>query len=212
MAEREAFFDGVNDSELADVEKLLAAFQPRAGRVSPLRVMYLAGQQSVHSPSTPRASIVEWLWPLSTSLLVIISVSLGIGLAIKPKPQVVERVVHVTAEPHRAVADEVPTHDGNSASEPTEDKRPAPIRVLRPKLSPPVFAADDYFTSRRLALSLGINALPDSTRSRRAREPLPSMHELRREMLARNGEKKSQQHEAGDGANSLLQLIRGDYQ
>jgi hypothetical protein len=60
-------------AELKAVERALRRLQPSADRLDRDRLMYLSGRASMPS----QRNALQWLWPLSTAALLLVSLTLG---------------------------------------------------------------------------------------------------------------------------------------
>lgn len=146
---------GQEHNEFDELERQLAAMKPSDSRVDRAELLFRAGQASV--PSSDRAvAPLSWLWPLSTALLAVVSVGLSWQLHNVGEPQIVERIRYVPTQTEMLVdkdareyeADSfvLTSHSGGSSLDRGQDSS-----VER----------NHYVQQRRLALSMGLDALGD---------------------------------------------------
>lgn len=98
MSDQQKPFD-----DLKALEAVLASLAPRTDRLDRDRLMFLAGQASVHKAATAgRADVLalapqapRWAWPAAFSAMTALAASLFVALLLRPDPQ----VVVVTGEP-----------------------------------------------------------------------------------------------------------------
>ena len=83
--------------ELRAFEAALGNLRPSATALDRDRLLFLAGQASVHSTGN-FAGPVTWLWPAATASMTGIAALLLAALLLRPDPPVLERVVYVANE------------------------------------------------------------------------------------------------------------------
>lgn len=160
-----------NDStdEVANVERVLAQFSPRAAKVDRDRLMFLAGaaagqesggrRQEAGMKSAPRRASLAW--PAATAVLAATSLALAGILFLQPERPV--RIVYLN-HPDTAVA-EAPTAPTRvevvgpaarpHAAEPATVQRTATIQPIEPRAMPD----SNYLRTREVALRMGLDAL-----------------------------------------------------
>jgi hypothetical protein len=130
--------------ELTAFEATLGQLQPQPAAVDRDRLMFLAGRAAAARATSRRRVFAICSGPLALAVNLLLAVTLGILLAAHRNPQVVERIVYVSASPRTTtVASDVATPPPNLA-----------------------FAADgdwgQYLKLRREILSRGLDALPEA--------------------------------------------------
>lgn len=144
----------LND-ELAAIEAALGSLTPVPSGVSRNRLMYLAGRASALRRSRSAAA---WLWPCAMTASLLVAATFGTLWATGGRPEVVERVVCVSAESVSAAFDFPPV----AASSPSP------------------------WANRRLCqlvLEKGINALPQPNIGSAPNTPARRRQESNRDLL-----------------------------
>ncbi len=151
MPDEEEYAEGLNETEA-----LLSEFTPRVGRVNPLRLMYLAGQEAT-KPNRGTA----WYWPATTVLTTVAAIGLAVALACSPATQIV--YVEKPAgpieqeQPGRLQEYETPARDGALVASDNSSLR------------------NNYIRQRELALLHGIDSFPAVAFENRDSATTPAM-------------------------------------
>jgi hypothetical protein len=82
--------ESVPELNLAALEAALGSLSPVPGRIDRDRLLFQAGQRTMHRR--------QWLWPGATAALALVSLTLGGERLIRPQPGAVEHVVYVRVE------------------------------------------------------------------------------------------------------------------
>jgi hypothetical protein len=172
-------------AEARHIEQQLRQFQPAPLTLDRDRLMFLAGQAAAHSaihlPQQRAALVPAWLWPASTAGMTALAACLAIALSLQlgsHQPAPVE-IVH----------DDAPLHDLQES--PQQILPPlAPLPEIRPDQEQVVVATNDarrasmpaaialpagsVLRMRNVALSFGVDALPQTSPTQASRLATPS--------------------------------------
>jgi hypothetical protein len=136
-----------------EFERQLAAFTPRAGRVNRERLLFCAGQESVR-PAQSRDGRVSRYWALSTVLLALLATSLSWRL--HDQPQIIERIKYVEGPTSQSITnDREPAHQDNLQLA----VLPRAAAHTQGVLDGSPLIRGHYLNQRRLALTMGLDAL-----------------------------------------------------
>jgi hypothetical protein len=127
-------------NDLAAVEAALGALRPVPSGVDRDRLMYLAGEAAASRSLSRRRRWADWLWPCATAASVLLAVTFATMWFARGEP----RIVYVE-RPARAREDSSPP------------AAPRTEAVRRPKRW-----RTDYLQLRRLVMSRGVDALPET--------------------------------------------------
>jgi hypothetical protein len=183
-------------AEARQTEQQLRQFQPAPLTLDRDRLMFLAGQAAAHSAihlPQQRAALVSerlvpaWLWPASTAGMTALAACLAIALALQSGLR--------QPAPTEIVHDDVPLHDLQGAPQqsaspqqiapplaPLPETRPDPaqVAVAQPdarRASMPAsiaLPAGSVLRMRNVALSFGVDALPQTAPTQASRLGPPS--------------------------------------
>ncbi len=109
------------DDELAAIEAVLGSLTPAPSSVRRDRLMFLAGRASAKPQPRHSRYITAWLWPCALSASLMAAVTFGLLWSARGTPQIVERVVYVSARSLPPVPEFSPVSE--SPSSPWENRR-----------------------------------------------------------------------------------------
>jgi hypothetical protein len=170
-------------AEARHIEQQLRQFQPAPLTLDRDRLMFLAGQAAAHSAihlTQQRAALVPaWLWPVSTAGMTALAACLAIALSLQ---------LGLRQEtPVEIVRDDAPRHESPQQLAPPPltpqpETMPAPEMVAvatnnTRRASMPVsiaLPAGSVLRMRNVALSFGVDALPQTSHTQASRLATPS--------------------------------------
>jgi hypothetical protein len=156
--------DENHEEDLTNVEAELASLVPRRDRVDPNWGLFLAARafQNTSPVALPRRQrLIAWLWPCATAASLLLATTFGLLWAAGGKPQIIERVVYVSAKSSPATFDF------------------PPVAALPP-------SPDSPWENRRLCrliLDKGIDALPELNSRSTSDTPAVPRRETYRDLL-----------------------------
>lgn len=140
-------------NEFAEIERQLTAMLPMESRVNRAELLFRAGQASV-DPSDGARTRLNWLWPITTALLAVVTVGLSWQLYNTDEPQVVQRIKYVQV-PTVVVVDGDASGDESEQIVLTSHNRGSYLDGSRDSS----LGRNHYVRQRSLALRMGLDAL-----------------------------------------------------
>jgi hypothetical protein len=169
---------GALSEEDEATQSLLKCFAPASSGIDRDRLMFLAGRAAglaeaarpQPSPTSRTNGRHAWVWPAATAVMSAVSLLLAIALFVRPASSIADRDGAPPAPAHNQPPPQLPQADGArvvvDSPSPVEGERVASDMRPRAASSDAVQSAGSrtrsYLRQREIALTHGIDALPES--------------------------------------------------